>query len=108
MPSPFEKKHIPKEFDKRRKLSDEDKEEIQYRYLKIGGVSQRELAREYGVSRRLIVFIIYPERQIENYKARVDRGGSAIYYEKSKHTEYMRTHREHKNKLYKEGKLIDE
>ena len=39
------------------KLNKEQKEEIYTRY-KEGGVSQRELAREYGVSRRLITFII--------------------------------------------------
>jgi len=105
MPYKCEKMHIPRELKKTTKLSPEDKEEIRYRYLKIGGVSQRELAREYGVSRRLIVFCIYPERQEKNYQARVDRGGSKIYYNKSKHTEAMKKHRQYKYELYKKGKL---
>ena len=105
MPYKCEKLKIPKEYDKRIKLTDADKEEIQYRYLKVGGVSQRELAREYGVSRRLIVFCIYPERQKINYQQRVARGGSKQYYDKTKNTNSMRKHRAYKQKLNLEGKL---
>lgn len=107
MPFLFEKKHIPREHDKRVKLTPEDKEEIRRRYLQVGGISQRALAEEYGVSRRLIVFIIYPERQKENYRQRVENGGSKQYYDREKHNKYMQTHRLHKKKLDKKG-LLDE
>jgi len=107
---PYKHEHdgskIPLKLKKSAKLSLEDKEEIRYRYLKIGGVSQRELAKEYDVSRRLIVFCIYPERQKENYAQRVSRGGSSQYYNKEKHTESMRKHRKYKQKLKLEGKLM--
>ena len=106
MPYLFEKKHIQHKDDKRRKLSESDKEEIRFRYLKIGGVSQRELAREYEVSRRLIVFCIYPERLKANLATRTRNGGSKAYYNREKHTEAMQRHREHKKQLHKEGKLI--
>lgn len=106
MPYLFEGKKIQRKDDKRIKLTLSDKEEIQYRYLKIGGVSQRELAREYGVSRRLIVFCIYPERLKANYATRVRNGGSKAYYNREKHTEAMQRHREHKKQLNKEGKLV--
>ena len=79
-----DKKKIPMILKKSAKLTPEDKEEIRYRYLKVGGVSQRELAAEYNVSRRLIVFCIYPERLEANYKARVAKGGSMQYYDKEK------------------------
>jgi len=105
VPYLFEKKKIPKELDKRRKLSDADKEEIQYRYLKVGGVSQRDLAKEYNVSRRLIVFCIYPERQEKNYKNRVNNGGSKSYYDKDKNREYMQKHRLRKKELNEKGLL---
>ena len=108
MSSPFEKLHIPKELDLRIKLSDEDKEEIQYRYLEIGGVSQRDLAKEYGVSRRLIQFAIYPEKQKENYEQRQRRGGSKQYYSKERNTDAMRRHRAYKRGLMKKGLLVDE
>ena len=109
MPYKFEtsKQYIPIKKDKRVKLSAKDKEEIRYRYLKIGDVSQRELAREYDVSRRLIVFVIYPERQEENYQKRIDKGGSKQYYNKDKHTEAMRKHRKYKKELQDSGELVN-
>jgi len=106
MPYKCEKDLIPTELKRSSKLTTADKEEIQYRYLKVGGVSQRELAREYNVSRRLIVFCIYPERQKKNYQDRVANGGSKQYYDKDKHTKAVREHRHYKKKLSDEGKLI--
>ena len=97
---------IPKDKDRRVKLSQEDKEEIRYRYLEIGGVSQRELAREYGVSKRLIQFCIYPEKQKENYMKRMERGGSRQYYDREKHTESVRNTRRYRKELCDKGELI--
>ena len=96
----------PNALKKSAKLTDSDKEEIQHRYLKVGGVSQMELAREYGVSKRLIQFCIYPEKQKANYALRKARGGSKQYYNKEKQTESMREHRRYKKSLYDDGKLI--
>ena len=108
MPYTFqtEKLLIPKDKDRRRKLSDEGKEEIRYRYLEIGGVSQRELAREYGVSKRLIQFCIYPEKLKENWERRQERGGSKQYYDKEKHTAAVRATRRYKKELYDKGELV--
>ena len=106
MPYKFEKKHIAKKDDKRIKLTQEDKDEIQYRYLKVGGVSQRALAKEYAVSRSSIVYAIYPERREHNYQLRVARGGSKVYYDRIRNNEYMQAHREHKKQLDTEGKLL--
>jgi len=106
MPYKHIEKLIPTKLKKSAKLSDADKEEIRYRYLKVGGVSQRELAAEYNCSRRLIVFVIYPDRQKANYQRRVDRGGSKQYYDKDKHTAAIRKHRHYKQELSLEGKLI--
>ena len=81
-------------FDRRRKLTEDQKDEIR----KIGTtMSQRELAKKFNVSRRLIVFILYPERlkPVDNSK----------YYDKDKHREYMKSHRHYKQKLYKENKI---
>ena len=88
-------------------MTEDDKEEIRRRYLQIGGVSQRELAREYGVSRRTIVFAIYPERAKENYERRKERGGSKQYYDREKSTEAKRKHRRYKQELHLKGELID-
>lgn len=107
MPYKHSEKLIPTKLKKSAKLTAEDKEEIRYRYLKVGGVSQRELAREYGVSRRLIIFCIYPERQKANYARRVETGGSKQYYDKDKSTEATRKHRQYKQTLALDGKLIE-
>jgi len=88
--------------DRRVKLSDEDREEIKKLY---GTISQRKLASKYNVSRRLIIFIGCPEKYERNLKQREERGGSKIYYKKEKHTKAMKKHRQHKQKLYLDGKL---
>jgi hypothetical protein len=55
------------------------------------GVSQRSLASKYGVSRRLIVFILHPERlKVPNWKK---------YYTKQSHRDYMRKCRAKKRML---------
>ena len=106
MPSIVDKYTVPESHDKRVKLTKDDKEFIRQLY-KEGLYSQRELAREFNVSRRSIVFAIYPERREQNYQTRVDRGGSKQYYDKDKNTVYMREHRAFKKKLLDE-KIIGE
>ncbi len=86
--------------DRRIKLTDEDKERI-----KTLGLSQRALARMFGVSRRTIQFILHPEKLEENKRARKERGGWKQYYNKEKNTEYMREHRQYKQKLYLKGEI---
>lgn len=100
-------------FDRRIKLTDEQKQEIRLRWwnskhkttLSIldKGLSQRKLAKEYNVSRRLIVWILYPERLIENRKRREEHGGWKQYYNTDKWWETMREHRSYKQGLYLKG-----
>jgi len=104
MPMLIDKKKIPTHLKRSSKLTKEQKEEIQKRYLK-GGVTQAALADEYKVSKRLIQFCIYPEKRAENYKRRVERGGSKIYYDTKKSTEAMKKHRAYKKELDKKGLL---
>lgn len=63
------------------------------------GATINGIARMYGVSKRLIQFILFPERKQRNIEARRERGGSKIYYKKNYHTEKMREHRHYKNKI---------
>lgn len=63
------------------------------------GYSQRAIARMFNVSRRLIIFIIHPERLAKNLDARRDRGGHKAYYDREKNNEYAKTHRRYKHKL---------
>ncbi len=70
------------------------------------GDAIRAIARHYNVNKRLIQFILYPERQAKCYKARLERGGSKQYYNKEKWRLVMRGHRRYKRSLYLEGKLL--
>ena len=84
-------------FDRRRKLTEEDKKKI--RELSSAGISQRRLASIYKVDRRLISFILNPSALEENLKRREERGGSKIYYDKKKHAVYVKLHRRYKQDL---------
>jgi hypothetical protein len=63
------------------------------------GVSQRSLARQFKVSRRLIVFILHPERYKERLTARIAQKVHLQYYNKDKHTAAIKKYRNKKRKL---------
>ena len=90
-----------KKLDKRVKLTDKQREEI--KVLKGGALSQNAVALQYGVSRRTIQFIWFPEQHEENKKRRAERGGSAQYYNREEHNASMRKHREYKKELHEKG-----
>lgn len=88
--------------DRRIKLTPEQKEEIR---LNRGNLSQRKLAKEYGVSRRTVQFIIDPDKLKENLKRREERGGSMQYYNRASHAENIREHRRYKQDLMLKGEI---
>ena len=100
MPYKSEKIKLQPHQDRRRKLSDEDRETIR----NIKGASKRELAKMFGVSRRTIQFILDPQKRLDNVERRKERGGWQQYYDKDKHAEYIRDHRKYKQELFKENK----
>ena len=101
----YEHKLIPRSLDRRVKLSLEDREEIRRLY---GNISQRKLAKMYGVSRRLIIFIGCPEKYKRNLIERAMRGGSMQYYNKKKSREASQKTRMYRKKLHKQKKLVEE
>jgi hypothetical protein len=101
MPYKHIKLKIPKEFDKRRKLSDEDKKQIKANY---GLISQRKLAKMFNVSRRTITFIGCPDK-LKRHKE-LSKLRNKYYYNKEKHKEYIKNHRRYKQELYLNNKLI--
>lgn len=105
MPYKFEKTPInnPKH-DKRVKLTDEDKENIRKEYAS-GLISHRGLAEKYKVSRRLIQFILNPDKLEIAKKQFTERQKDGRYYDKEKHKEYMKNHRKHKKDLNNKGLL---
>jgi len=88
------------EYDKRIKLTMEDKKEVCYLY-EASKYSIHGLAKKFKVSRRLIQFILFPERLV---KARANRDWQK-YYTKKKNRGYMKKHRRYKQTLYKLGLL---
>lgn len=103
MPYKFEKKIIPPLHDRRRKLTDAQKAEIEHRY-KAGGVSARQLATEYGVSKKLILLIVNPEAKAKN--DRYIKEHWSEYYDKDKHRDAVRAMRAHKKDLDERGLLL--
>lgn len=93
--------------DKRVKLTDSDKEEIKKEY-ESGNISINALARKYGVSKRLIQFTLFPERKEKAKEMFAERQKDGRYYDKEKHKEYMKSHREHKKDLWNKGLLKPE
>jgi hypothetical protein len=87
-------------FDRRVKLLPCQKLLIPILYNQGYGI--RELGRKYNVDKRLIQFILFPERHEKNLQDRELRGGSKKYYDRLKHNKEMREHRRYKYNLLKE------
>lgn len=90
--------------DRRRKLSDEDRDKV---IASKGNVSQRKCAEIFGISCRLVQFLWMPEKHNENIKRRQERGGSKAYYDKEKHRESMKRTRHYKQEIYLVDKTND-
>lgn len=88
------------QIDRRVKLSEDDRKRLIELKEKI---TQRGAAEMFGVSRRLVQFIWYPERHEENKKRRAERGGSKIYYNRENHNKAMRSYRKHQKELKRLG-----
>jgi len=88
--------NLPKGFDRRVKLTDSEREEI--KRLHKEGNTIRGIARlfEKKCSRRLIQYIIYPERLEAVYRRQQENKNWLKYYDKDKRREYMKGHREYK------------
>jgi hypothetical protein len=93
---------MPPELDRRIKIQKSEHPRI--KLLHAQGVAIRAIAREYGVDKRLIQFILFPERQKVMYQARVARGGSMQYYDKNKWREVMKEHRHYKSTVFGKNK----
>lgn len=109
MPYKFTKDKIkmPREKDKRIKITEEMKNEIKYLYIH-RKLSIHAIAREFPqINRRSIQFILFPERLTivkEQFKQR--RKDGRYYPGKDKWKLIMRKHRKHKQEVLKELKLI--
>lgn len=115
MPYLLDKIKIGKQYDRRRKLTDKDREEIRRLYREHGGrtlkgvigkaMSTRALAKRFNVSRRLIQFVIHPERLKALQEHNVKIKHHKIYYDRKKVRKYMAKHRAYKRQLVVENKI---
>lgn len=105
MPYKSEKIKLPKEFDRRVKLTDTQRESIRSKYV-TGLYSQRSLAKEYNVSRRTISFVCDPEKYEKSKQQCRERRKDGRYKQTKKEwAKTMRDHRRYKQQLYVEGKI---
>lgn len=91
-----ERKYTEEMMDGRRRLTSSQKEAIKERYS-LGGVSWKNLANEYGVSKSTIGIIVNDKRR-EAVKARIKKHWRD-YYNTEKHTDGVRKYRAKKRKL---------
>lgn len=97
MPYAHRKKKIPRELDRRVKLSDENRE----RLLKLRGqISQRVAAQMFKISRSLVRFIWMPEKLEHAKQLYQERRKDGRYYPgKTRRAKQMREHRRYKQKI---------
>ena len=108
MPYKSEKIKLSKEQDRRIKLTDEQRSAIRDKYA-TGLYSQRALASEYNVSRRLIQFILDDEKAKRAAEQLKDRKADGRYKPtKEEWAATMREHRHYKQNLMLMGLLKDE
>lgn len=107
MPYKSEKIKLSREQDRRVKLSDEQREEIKKKF-ELGIYSQRALAREYNVSRRLISFILFPDKaELAKEQLKERKADGRYKPSKEQWAATVREHRRYKQELYKAGKLTE-
>ena len=98
MPYEFEtkRKKLPKNLDRRIKLSEEDKIDIEILLSK--WVSQNQIAKHYWVSRKTIYYIKYPDKLKKDREQYKIRRLDWRYYNREKHTRAIKKTRNHKQK----------
>ena len=104
MPYKYEKVKLPPEYDRRRKLTEEQKDEIRHKYA-TGEYSLRILAEEYHVSKKTILLLVNPESKRKNDQW-IKEHWKDYHYNKNQWSDIMREHRTYKNEVIKN--LIEE
>ena len=103
MPYKSEKIRLDISQDRRRKLTEEQKEEIR-RIYKTGVCGTRPLAKQFGVSRSLIQIIVNPNIA-ERHKAYKKEHWKDYKTSKEEWAATMRGYRRYKQELYLKGEL---
>lgn len=108
MPYKSEKIKLNRSQDRRVKLTDEQRDEIRHKY-ETGLYSQRSLAKEYKVSRRLITFVLDDEKYQRSKEQFKERRADGRYKETNeRRAAIQREHRRYKQQLYLNGELMED
>ena len=99
MPYKSEKQKLPPELDRRRKLSDVQKDEIKYKYS-TGLYSLNGLAKEYNVSKKTVLLIVNHESKRKNDE-RIKEHWRNYVPTKEERNAIMREHRAYKHNVLK-------
>ncbi len=95
--------HLPRQHDRRVKLTDGDRDRIKSLFDS-GKHLQHALAKQFGVSRSTIRFIVNPEAHERNKQLRADRGGWKRYYRGgAEWASTVRRHRRRKHAILSTG-----
>ncbi len=99
----IDKLKLGRTYDRRVKLTEADKERMKSLYA--GGMGVRAIAREYEhkCSRRMVQFVIFPERLKQVQAQYKERRKDGRYYNKENHTKAIRKVRALKVDLYEKG-----
>ncbi|MDR2044863.1 MAG: hypothetical protein LBQ15_10995 [Clostridium sp.] len=103
MPYKSEKIRLAENQDRRRKLTQEQKDEIVALYA-TGKHSLRSLGRQFGVDRTYMKILVNPDRA-ETVKNRIKEHWHDYVPSKEQRNEIMREHRQYKHSLYLKGEL---
>ena len=97
MPYKAEKMKLPPELDRRRKLSDEQKDEIKHKYG-TGLYSLSQLAKEYGVCKKTVLLITNAESKRKNDEYIKEHWRDYVPTKEQRNAT-MREHRAYKHKI---------
>lgn len=103
MPYKSEKLKLSETQDRRRKLTSEQKDEIRRIYA-TGTCGTRPLAKQFGVSRSLIVYIVNPKRA-EAVRERNKNHWRDYQKTKEERKEIVKKTRRYKQELFLKGEL---
>lgn len=104
MPYKTEKQKLPPELDRRRKLSDEQKNEIKHKYS-TDSYSLNGLAKEYNVSKKTVLLIVNPESKRKN-DDRIKEHWRDYIPTKEERNAIMKEHRAYKHRVLKEENYV--
>jgi len=86
-------------YDRRRKLSDEQREEIRT-IRRLYETSYIKIARMYNVSKSLVIYICNPEIEKRNKERHKKLRKDGRYYDREKHNKSIKEMRRYKQELY--------